>query len=66
MEKTITKIKVITQPDPFSLQSCVNIFMEDLDVKNVQFMFDIKTSEYLAIITYTTFQQNKLKKTIDI
>lgn len=51
-----TKIKVITQPDPFSLQSCVNIFMEDLDVKNVQFMFDIKTSEYLAIITYTTFQ----------
>lgn len=55
MEKIITKIKVITQPDPFSLQSCVNIFMEDLDVKNVQFMFDIKTSEYLAIITYTTF-----------
>lgn len=55
MEKIITKIKVITQSDPFSLQSCVNIFMENLDVKNVQFMFDIKTSEYLAIITYTTF-----------
>lgn len=58
MEKIATKIKVITQPDPFSLQSCVNIFMMDLNVKNVQFMFDIKTSEYLAIITYTTFQQN--------
>ena len=58
MEKITTKIKVISQPDPFSLQSFVNLFMIDVDVKKVQVMFDIKTSEYLAIITYTTFQQN--------
>ena len=55
MEKIITKIKVITQSDPYSIQSCVNIFMEKKKKKNIQFMFDIKTSEYLAIITYTTF-----------
>ena len=58
MESIQTKIKVISQPDPFSLQSFVNLFMIDVDVKKVQVMFDIKTSEYLAIITYTTFQQN--------
>lgn len=58
MENIQTKIKVISQPDPFSLQSFVNLFMIDVDVKKVQVMFDIKTSEYLAIITYTTFQQN--------
>lgn len=58
MENIQTKIKVISQPDPLALQSCVNIFMMDLDVKNVQVMFDVKTSEYLAIITYATFQQN--------
>ena len=58
MESIQTKIKVISQPDPFSLESFVNLFMIDVDVKKVQVMFDIKTSEYLAIITYTTFQQN--------
>ena len=58
MENIQTKIKVISQPDPLALQSCVNIFMMDLDVKNVQVMFDVKNCEYLAIITYTTFQQN--------
>lgn len=52
MIKTCTKIKVITQPDPVLLESYCNLYMEDLDVKNVQFMFDIKTDEYLAIITY--------------
>ena len=58
MEKITTEIKVISQPDPLALQSCVNIFMMDLDVKNVQVMFDVKNYEYLAIITYVTFQQN--------
>lgn len=52
MVKTCTKIKVITQADPFLLENYCNLYMKDLDVKNVQFMFDVKTDEYLAIITY--------------
>lgn len=52
MKKTRIKIKVIAQPDPYSLESCCNIYMINLDVKSVQCMFDIKTGEYLAIITY--------------
>ena len=56
MIKTCTKIKVISQPDLILLENYCNLYMENLDVKNIQFMFDIKTDEYLAIITYAVHE----------
>ena len=52
MIKTRTKIKVFKQPHLYLLENDCNSYMEDLDVKNVQFMFDNRTGHYLAIITY--------------
>ena len=52
MIKTRTKIKVFKQPYLYLLENDCNSYMEDLDVKNVQFMLDDKTGQYLAIITY--------------
>ena len=52
MVKKHTKIKVFKQPYLYLLENDCNSYMEDLDVKNVQFMLDDKTGQYLAIITY--------------
>ena len=52
MIKTRTKIKVFKQPYLYLLEDDCNSYMEDLNVKNVQFMFDDRTGHYLAIITY--------------
>ena len=55
MIKKCTKIKVIKQAYLYLLENDCNSYMEDLDVKNVQFMFDDKTGQYLAIITYEEY-----------
>lgn len=55
MIKKCTKIKVIKQAHLYLLENDCNSYMEDLDVKNVQFMFDDRTGQYLAIITYEEY-----------